>query len=307
MSYNPPPVEAIIDPTVKNAFLYAHQDDELQYVGLMSRLSANTRYLWVTNGDGLAPMENADPEEYAQLRLDECAKVVELLGVPEEKVVNLKRSEIQIYNYFIDWVEFPEKRTEITDFLEKVAREMYEFLKADIPQNVFVPAYQGGHPEHDLTSAFTGLALRKLHEEGLFNGNLIHLPEYEYTILIPMRFKPWYKGAIYSIDLTSEEVAIKEQVLDIYESQKKLFASFKKVMNGIGKVTRLVGKKMSWEDFGAKETFGPIPLSFNYTKNTHLTDFENYINDDCRGKGISFTKMIGPIVASVEQRMQDWK
>jgi len=307
MSYNPPPVEAITDPSVKNAFIYAHQDDELQYVGLMSRLHKNSRYLWMTNGDGLAPMEKADPIEYAQLRMDECAKVVELLKVPEERVANLEHSEIKIYDYFVDWMLSPEMHTEITDYFEKIAREVYDFLKADIPHNVFVPAYQGGHPEHDLISAFTGLALRKLNAEGLFDGNLIHLPEYEYTILIPMRFKPWYKGTIYSIDLIPDEVALKEQVLEIYASQKKLFASFKKVMNGIGKVTRLVGKKMSWEDFGAKETFSPVPLSFDYLKNTHLTDFENYINDDNRGKTISFTKMIAPIVASVEKRMEGWE
>ena len=179
-------------------------------------------------------MENADPEEYAQLRLDECAKVVELLAFPKKKslISNGRKSDLQLL-YRLGGI--PEKRTEITDFLEKVAREIYEFLKADIPQNVFVPAYQGGHPEHDLTSAFTGLALRKLHEEGLFNGNLIHLPEYEYTILIPMRFKPWYKGTIYSIDLTRKKWPSKSKVLDIYESQKKLFASFKKVMNGIAR------------------------------------------------------------------------
>ena len=169
-----------------------------------------------------------------------------------------------------------------------------------------MPAYQGGHPEHDIISAFTGLALRKLKAQGLWDGNLVHLPEYEYTIFIPLRFKPWYKGTIYGINLAPEEVAIKEQVLEIYESQKKLFASFKKVMNTIGKITGLVGKKITWEEFGARETFGPVPLSFDYQKNTHLTDMENYIGDDHRGKGISFTKMIAPIVASVEKRMENW-
>ena len=42
----------------RHAFVFAHQDDELGSGGTVSRLAwKHGRFLWVTNGDGLAPME----------------------------------------------------------------------------------------------------------------------------------------------------------------------------------------------------------------------------------------------------------
>lgn len=43
---------------------------------------------------------------------------------------------------------------------------------------------------------------------------------YELTILLPMRFRPWYPGEKYWIDLTPEELAVKQAMAACYASQR---------------------------------------------------------------------------------------
>ena len=306
MDFAVPSLEDLCNPRNRTAFVYAHQDDELPYVGLMCRLKHDADFLWVTNGDGLAPFVHMDPQQYADIRLNECAQVMRILEVPAGRVTNLKHSEIAIYDAFVDWVQFPEKRQQITDFFTGIARQVFNFLQAADPDTVCVPAYQGGHPEHDITAAFAGLSLRCLNRKTGKSYRLIHMPEYEYTILLPFRFKPWYKGPVLRIDLTPQEMAAKQKVMEAYPSQVELMAKFRRVMNGLGKAPALWGRGFTWESYGAVETFGPVPLTFDYGRNLHILDAFNYMGDKNRDVKISFTRMIAPIVASVEARMLTW-
>jgi len=43
---------------------------------------------------------------------------------------------------------------------------------------------------------------------------------YELTILLPMRFRPWYPGERYWIDLSPEELAVKQAMAACYASQR---------------------------------------------------------------------------------------
>ncbi len=300
-------VEQIVNPDLKHAFVFAHQDDELGYSGLISRLAKNANCLWVTNGDGLAPFVNADPEEYAQLRINECIEVRKILGVPLENTEDLRHSEIAIYDHFVEYKLKNKSEDEILAFFEPIARGVFDWLKDVKPDVVYSLAYQGGHPEHDIVSAFAGLAAKRLAAVQSREIKLVHLPEYEFTILIPMRFKPWYKGEILSIQLTPDELDKKFRVMQAYPSQVELFDKFKKVMNGLGKVSWLVGKKFSWEEFGAKETFGPTPLDFDYLKNPHLFELENYMMDKHKNIQIEFKSMIAKIVGGLAPRIEQWK
>ena len=297
-----PHPEYLFNPETRHLMVWPHQDDEVMYAGLISRLGPEVDFVWVTNGDGLAPEEGADPEEYSVMRLKETDAVLGILDRPLARRTNLSYSEITIYDRFADLTRSPERRDAVMDFFGEIADAVYRGVARVKPQVVWVPAFQNGHPEHDLVHIVTALALRRLGAEG-HEAALYQVPEYEYLIFIPHRFHPLYRGVIHALDLTPEELALKHRCFECYPSQMALFRYFERVIGGIGRSMRLIGRGFTLEDFLAVEQFGPVDLDMDYTRSTHNFEWTNYIKEKHDGVKIRFDRHVAEIAKELTRRI----
>lgn len=291
----------LLDTTRRHAFVFAHQDDELPYAGLLQRLRDQSRYVWLTNGDGLAPEAGADPAAYAEMRLAETTTALKNAGLDRVPRYDLRESEIGIYDGFIDVGRGGEfARRALDDFADRFVR-FERALIADPADVYWTLAYQGGQPEHDLTSAMTLLHLRRRRARG-DRVQLVHLPEYEFTILVPLRFKPWYGGPVASIRLTDAERNNKAALARGYPSQVALFERFRRVIGRIGRLTAWAGGPRSLEDYMSTETFSPVDLDFDPRVNPHFFEFENYVFERHRDVKVRWDTMVGVIVRELYRR-----
>ena len=301
MNHQPYP-DHLFHPETRHQFVFAHQDDEIQYGGLIQRLGPDTRFLWVTNGDGLAPMENADPPTYAAMRMAETDEVLKTLGRPLSHRRCLAVSEIEIYDHFVELTLNPSRRDEVMDYFHRIGCAVYAELRERRPRVVWVCQYQQGQPEHDLAHLLAACALRQLRREEGLEAELYQLPEYEYTILIPLRFHPWYPGVVHHIDLTDEELERKRKAFLCYPSQVKLFGKFERVIGRIGKVAGLFGKGFTLETFLRREQFGPVPPDFDYTKSFHRFEWANYMFDKHKDVKVRFDRHLSVIARELKDR-----
>ncbi len=298
-------IKTFLNEDQRSAFLFAHYDDEVQYVGLINHFRKKADFLWMTNNDGEAIKLKKTPTEIASSRFKEWENVIRILGIEKNNLKNLNASEIEIYDNFINWVAYPYLRTEIITYFESFARKIFDFLRINKPELVFIPAFQGGQPEHDLIAAFTGLSLKKLATNEDYKPLLVQLPQYEFIILIPLRFKPWYKGKVYKISISPEVLNLKIKVIMSYQSQQWLFDYFRQLINLFGKISSFYGRPFNIEKFLQTETFGPISFSFDFQKSPHFFDIFNYM-DRHKGHFISFNKMIKPIITEIAGQIEKW-
>ncbi|MBM4371156.1 MAG: PIG-L family deacetylase, partial [Deltaproteobacteria bacterium] len=192
-----PHPDHLFDPSTRHLMVWPHQDDEVMYTGLIGRLGPETDFLWVTNGDGLAPEAGEEPAAYAARRMAETDAVLGTLGRPLARRVNLAVSEIELYDLFIALTLTPERRGEVMDRVQEIGEAVFREVKRAAPAVVWVPAFQNGHPEHDLVHVLAALAVRRLRAAGQ-SLSLYQVPEYEYLIFIPHRFHPLYRGPVHA-------------------------------------------------------------------------------------------------------------
>lgn len=301
MNHQPVPA-FLFDPQTRHLLSVAHQDDEINYIGTIHRWGEDAHFLWMTNGDGLAPFENADPKEYAEMRKAETDAVLTTLGRPLSRRECLDFSEIEIYSNFVDLTLAPARKPEVLDFMHHIGCKVYQSIKAIMPDVVWVPQYQNGHPEHDLMHMLTAYSIRQISRETGKAIALYHVPEYEYTILIPLRFHPLYKGVVHHIELTPEELELKRRCIACYPSQLKLFDKFETLINRFGKVGRLLGKGFDAEGFLMREYFGPVPPDMDYTKSYHRFEWANYMFDTHRDAKVRFDRHLAVIARELKDR-----
>jgi N-acetylglucosamine malate deacetylase 2 len=284
-----------VDPALQHLFVFAHQDDDLGYGGLLTRLARNAEAIYVTNGDGLAPEVGADPKAYAAVREAEGAAALAAAGIPRERVKFLGFSEIEIYDHFVDVTERPGEFPRIAAYFRRIADAVAAEVARVAPDVVWTVAYQQGHPEHDVVHVAAALATRALRPQ----ATLCHLPQYELTILVPLRFAPWFKGEVRAIQLTPEELAAKYRMRDAYPSQVELFGRFQRVIDTLGSIGRLAGRGFSFEQFASRETYSVVPPDFDYLRSTHPVEALNYMRDAHRGVKVRFDLHIRPIVIAL--------
>ena len=277
-------------------FFVAHQDDEVGYGGLIQRLGPRTKFLFLTNGDGIAPAVKADPKEYAEMRKAEALRSLAVVGISAENVRCLDFSEIEIYRRMADVADRPDLREDALRFFEGIRDAVREAVAEVDPDLAVTVGYQGGHPEHDLAHFFCMLALRDVEKKAGRDVPFYHLPEYELTILLPFRFGRWYKGERLALPLTDAEFETKVRMLDQYPSQVDLFNKFRKVFRGIELVGKVLGKGWSMRAFYGTEQVSPVARDTDYAKPPYANDFFNYMFEDFEGRPIKFRKSIQPIV-----------
>jgi LmbE family N-acetylglucosaminyl deacetylase len=276
-------------------FIIAHYDDELNYAGLITRLGPNTHITWLTNGDGLYFEMKITPSEYAEIRKREAINAAKAVRISEENLKFLGFSEVEIYKRFAELYKNPQSIRTHIKFFEEIKESVKGCVFDYEPDVVITDAYQGGHIEHDLTHFFAFCAIRDYERERNKRIDFIHLPEYEYTILLAMRFHPLYKGVRYRIYLTPEEMEAKKRVIEAYPSQKRLFSEFEKLFTYIGYIGRLTGGPRNAYEYLSIEEFGPVG-HIDYAKKPHISDYLTYMFDDFEGTPVTFSRSLLPVI-----------
>jgi len=274
----------------------AHHDDEISTAGLLQRLGPRTKAVHTTNSDGLYYESTLTPPAYSEVRIAEGFRSMALLGIPPEGVTNLGFSEVEIYRRFA-WLYAGEKTIdEVKPFFQEIRDAVRDTLFALKPDVVLTQAWQGGQPEHDLTHFFTMLAVRDLARETGVPVPLYQLPAYEYTVAIAFRFHPLYRGTRLRIRLTPEELAMKLRLTEVYASQARGFATFRKVVNAVAFIGVPFGGPRTLEQLMSVEELGPVPADLDYTRKPHRFDALTYMFDDFEGTRVTFTRSVRPVV-----------
>ena len=273
-------------------FFFAHQDDELPYGGLIQRAPAGSRFLWLTNGDGIADELKMEPAEYAAARQLETMAALRTVGVERDRLTLLGHSEKVIYRQFLAVASRPH---EALPFFLRLSAQVTAEFQAARPDVVFTLAWQGGHPEHDLVHLLARAACATLPGTRLFE-----LPEYELANLVPLRFPPWHLGPVYELKLTPEEMAGKQRMRNCYPTQARILRQFTCLIRTVGLLGIVTaGRPLGIKEYLGVETFGPVPEKREYTASPHGLDSLDYVGDDCDGVPISYVRMIAPIARAL--------
>lgn len=294
---------AALDQMERPLTVVAHQDDELTFSGILSRCAPRMHIFWLTNGDGLYYEANKSPEEYAEIRMAEAINSAAAVGIPAKHTSCLGFSEVEIYQRFMYVTNNQEAIIWVKPFFRNIIDKLRESIFAYRPQAVFTCAFQGGNPEHDLTHYFTRLAIDEYERETGEVVPFIHVPMYEYIILVALRFNPFYRGLRWRYKLNDQERENKQRQLEAYPSQSELFGKFRqvvKVIGLLGVITR--GRPYSVDEYFGLEEWGPVPEDWNYEQNPHRFDRANYIGDHFGQVPMTFNKSVLPIIAAFPRK-----
>jgi LmbE family N-acetylglucosaminyl deacetylase len=175
-------------------FVFAHQDDELGYLGLLRHLGRSgrqVRVIWITDGAYSVP---------AEVRRRESSRVLEAAGVAPDG---------------LEFWEYPDGRS--IQFAVEIARRLASRMLELAPAAVYTVAYEGGHPDHDFAHFAAVTAARLLdspppvYEAPLYN-------KYRATHTAFNRFIPAETETLYT-PLDRGDLLFKLRSLFIYGSQ----------------------------------------------------------------------------------------
>ena len=290
----------LLRPEGRPLFLFAHQDDETVLAGMIHRIlggGGRGRFVWWTNGDGLAPEAKMEPSVYAAMRMREAEDAVATLGGSIEDKIDLRSSEIENYRRMTHVAQRGAVGDAALEYFRGEALRVEEEVKRADPDRVFVLAYQGGHPEHDLVHAMTARAVARMRKESGRPIPMVQCPAYEYTIAVALRFKPWFTGDRRRIQLGEKEREVKRRIFACYPSQKELFEKFRRAITAAG----MLAGRPSAEEYLAIEEFGVVDPAYDYSQSTHRLERLNYMFDHFEGIPIRFDSMIRPIVQDILQ------
>lgn len=291
--------EWLLRPAGRPLFVFAHQDDETVLAGMIRRMVGQDErgaFVWWTNGDGLAPAANVVPETYARLRIAEATEALRRLGASERRKIDLGTSEIDNYR-LLTWVAASgSRRQQALEHFEHEAERIEAEVRAADPDRVFVLAWQGGHPEHDLVHVMTVRAVQRLRRETGRPIPVVQCPAYEFVIACALRFKPWYRGDRRQIELASAELEHKRAVFDAYASQATLFAGFRKVLALYALAGRIRGRQVAADELLRTEQLGVVEPDLDYRRSTHRFERFNYMLDDYEGTPVRYDTMVRPVV-----------
>jgi LmbE family N-acetylglucosaminyl deacetylase len=175
-------------------FLLAHHDDELFIATLLKRLSARHKEIacaWLTRG-GLKGRE----------REAESIRAMELLGIDSSRL------------YFF---RLPDRSA--FDYIEEVSLRLKRLLARLHIASVFVPAFEGGHPDHDAAQLAAALALAQMDREiSLYEFPLYN--RYKTRLLRVGEFIPDNAAPIRWTPMKLEDRLLKRKLAYIYTSQR---------------------------------------------------------------------------------------
>jgi len=255
-------------------FIFAHHDDEFFIAATMRRLAAAHRPLsaaWLTRG-GL----NGERREA------ESRRAMQLIGVPAS-------------NQF--FFRLPDGHA--LDFLEEIAGRLERLIIKLRSASIFVPAWEGGHPDHDTVQLAAAIALRRLASDAETSAQNESLPVaespsfaesppvatsppalYEFPLysrggarllnvgrFIPANSQKDSGGRTPAIQPTPSEIKLTPMKLKDRLFKRKLAANFRSQRAVIWPLTGLRGGPMMVHLKG--EPYSEVPPGRDYTKRPH--------------------------------------
>ena len=223
----------------KNLMFFAHPDDELAILGLISHLypTEELGLVWVTNGDSNTNID----------RTAESKNALALLGIENlSEFWNFSQKSIDKSLLNKDYQILREINDSITDKISSFN-----------PSHVFTCAFEGGNPTHDLINFFIHQTLLS---SQYINGGItgIEFPQYHLEDGIKV-FGRFYSEdivehenhpGIYGFHLSEETLTKKIKTRNCYKSQKDFFKEL---------------GKSAWEELAEIEVFRRIPRKRDYT------------------------------------------
>lgn len=122
-------------------FVFAHQDDEVFIVTrLLDHIQRNDSIycIWISRSEFKG-------EKYAQKRISESKYAMELIGVPSANLHFLNLPDGETYNH-----------------LPKIISNLKTIIKEINPKIIYLPAYEMGHIDHDITNFTTVQSVKEL-------------------------------------------------------------------------------------------------------------------------------------------------
>ena len=281
----------------KHLVVLAHHDDELPYAGLIARMRPNVRVLWLTNSDGLAHESDMSPPEYAKARYQESLDAFAHLEVADDQVMSLWHSEYELYELMAQMVrgEHPDR---VPERFLTMADEVEAEARAFAPDVVWTLAYQGGHPEHDLTHLYATRFVRRWREETGRDIPFYEMPAYE-LIVVALRFRPWRTASHHAITLSEEEWKAKDAMMHCYPTQTRIVEEFRSIIGLYSRLSWLRFKPFTFEDFGRSEPFAPVPDDRDYARSSHMSWRLDYPFDEYKGTPMRFPHTIARIAEAL--------
>jgi LmbE family N-acetylglucosaminyl deacetylase len=180
-------------------FLLAHPDDEILMSGVIQQFVKNdipVHLAWLTSGDLFGK---------GKLREKELASAAELLGVLSDNCHLFRLPDMGLIRN-----------------LRRVFECTTELVSRLEPSHVFVPAYEGGHPDHDALNFIAHSVWQSMRQ----SFSLLEFPLYNGTgpfFFLWLRVNLFVPGTgqIEKHFLDSEQIALKIRLIDIYNSQPR--------------------------------------------------------------------------------------
>lgn len=184
-------------PSTPALFLLAHHDDELFIAATMRRLARQGQLtaLWLTQG-GLG----------AARRRQESVAAMDILGVPRRRLL---------------YMRLPDNH--LLDFLPEIAERLRRLLYRLRPASVFVPAYEGGHQDHDTVQLAAALALARLEPESGWQPRLYEFPLYHWrpgSLPAVGRLPEVAAASAGQTPLKLQDRLLKQKLARVYASQR---------------------------------------------------------------------------------------
>lgn len=193
----------------------AHQDDDAFIVSRLRRhLEAGDEIFaaWTTS----AQRKGA---KYEQKRINESGKAMAFLGIQPDNCFFLR---------------YPERETCM--YMSEIIRDLKKLIRQIEPGRVYVPAYEGGHMDHDVTHYGV---VRAMEELG-YNAPIYEFPLYNaYKTVPPVPFK--MRNLIPTIEterrvLSKDEYEFVKRYWSIYRSQHLRMALHMRVLGSMRKI-----------------------------------------------------------------------
>ncbi len=181
----------------KFVFVFAHPDDDVFISGLMKRLislSIKTLGVWLTSGGYFGGQER---------RENELRKASSVLGLSSDHCEMLRFPDLGLINS-----------------MDLAVSKLSEILRLYRPRNIFVTAFEGGHPDHDAANfivyeaKFRSQLDCRIFEFPLYNGSGSFLT-WRWRI---NSFPPGGPQTVFQ-PLSSIEIDCKSKIMKIYSSQ----------------------------------------------------------------------------------------
>lgn len=284
----------VMSPATRALVVLAHPDDEIACGGLAQRLPPTARFLWVTDGDGLAEGAGVRRPEYAAARRLESEAGMAAIGVGPDRLRFLGNSEVEIFEAFARCATKPSARHEVFAQARSLARQVAAETLAFRPDIVLTVGWQGAHPVHDLVHLLARRAL-----DGLPDTLLFEMPLFDPWGVVPLRFPPWHEGPVHEVRLTPSEAAAKRRMTRCWPSQDVVLKPLEALVAVAGRLSALAGRPFDIDALLSVERFAPVPRDRDYVRSPHPLGAMDHPLERFQGVRITHAGSVAPIAVAL--------